>query len=223
MLRINSQTNRQMFIAFVALIISQSPLAKALVVQVVDKNGTAVPNVVISFPRLKAKNQTNMATMDQVDKQFAPRVLTIQKNQMVDFPNSDNVRHHVYSFSQPKQFEIKLFSGSEAQPMLFKNAGVVVLGCNIHDDIIGYIYVSDGELTIMTDNMGKAWIDLPDDASSTEITEVNIWHPQLSAMQTQRITMQLPSNIKKHSITLPFGLDIEKPKIKTGYGKKFGD
>ncbi|WP_026843825.1 hypothetical protein [Brumicola pallidula] len=223
MLRRIRQTSRRMFIAFVALIISQSLFAKSLVVSIVDRNGTAVPNAVISFPQIKATTQANMAIMDQVNKQFAPRVLIIQKNQMVDFPNSDDIRHHVYSFSRPKQFEIKLFSDSEAQPVAFENPGIVALGCNIHDNKIGYIYVNDGELTAMTDNKGDAFVALPKNASTADTVEINIWHSQLSPLQTDRVIMQLPINIENQRITLSFSLDIETPEIETGFRKKFGD
>jgi plastocyanin len=222
MLRTSKQTSKQIFIALVALIVSQSALAKALVIQVVDKNGLTIPNAVISFPQIKATKQINMVTMDQVNKQFAPHVLMIQKNQLVDFPNSDHIRHHVYSFSQPNQFEIKLFSGSEAQPISFKNEGVVVLGCNIHDNMIGYIYVTDGELVVMTDKSGNALVELSDDLSIEATTNINIWHPLLSPIQTERVEMELPENIDNYNITLPFALEIEKPKTETDFGKKFG-
>jgi plastocyanin len=219
----NRQFSRPIFTAFVVLLMSQAPIAKALDLKILDKNGQAVANAVVSFPQIKVEKQTTQAIMDQVDKQFAPYVLIIQKNQMVDFPNSDAVRHHVYSFSQANQFEIQLFSGSEAKPLAFKNEGVVVLGCNIHDNMIGYIYINGGELTAMTDNLGEVSIPLPDGIKSAAEVELTVWHPELSPMQTKRVSVRLPSNTKNHRITLPFGLDIEKPEINTGFKKKFGN
>ena len=215
--------NRQVFTEFVVIVISHIPITKALDLKILDKNGAPVANAVVSFPKTKAAEQASLAIMDQVDKQFAPYVLVVQKNQMVDFPNSDAVRHHVYSFSQPNQFEIQLFSGSEAKPITFKNEGVVVLGCNIHDNMIGYIYINGGELTAMTDNLGKVSVSLPDDIKSAAEVELTVWHPELSPMQTKRVTVRLPSNTKDYSITLPFGLEIEKPDINTGFKKKFGN
>ncbi len=61
----------------------------------------------------------------------------------VQFPNKDNIRHHVYSFSAARKFELPLYSGTPAQPVLFDKVGVVKLGCNIHDWMIGYIYVTE--------------------------------------------------------------------------------
>src|ERR1700704_3875919 len=71
--------------------------------------------------------------VDQVDKQFVPYVKAIFVGSTVRFPNSDNIRHQVYSFSQPKKFELPLYSGTDAPPIIFDKPGVVVLGCNIHD------------------------------------------------------------------------------------------
>lgn len=217
----NRQFNRRIVTAFVVLLASHTQLAKALDLKILDKNGTPVANAVVSFPEIKVAEQTSLAIMDQVDKQFAPYVLVVQKNQMVDFPNSDAVRHHVYSFSAPNQFEIQLFSGSEAKPLTFQNEGIVVLGCNIHDNMIGYIYINGGELTTMTDNLGEISIPLPDDIKSE--VELTVWHPELSPTQTKRVSVRLPSNTKNHRITLPFGLEIDKPEINTGFKKKFGN
>ena len=43
---------------------------------------------------------TTGATMDQVDSRFAPHILVVQTGTSVEFPNSDVIAHHVYSFSQ---------------------------------------------------------------------------------------------------------------------------
>lgn len=81
------------------------------------------------------------AEMAQVDKQFLPRVLVVTRGTEVTFPNQDKVRHHVYSFSPAKKFELKLYAGTPANPVLFDQAGVVLLGCNIHDAMVGWILV----------------------------------------------------------------------------------
>jgi hypothetical protein len=94
----------------------------------------------------------------------------------VAFPNRDSVRHHVYSFSPAKRFELPLYAGVPAQPVLFDKPGVVVLGCNIHDWMIGYIYVSESPWFAKTGADGKALLaDLPARAYT-----VRVWHPQLT-------------------------------------------
>mgnify|MGYP000547131049 CR=1 FL=1 len=43
----------------------------------------------------------------------------------VRFPNHDTVRHHVYSFSQAKPFELKLYGRDETRVVTFDKAGIV--------------------------------------------------------------------------------------------------
>ncbi|MDE3009260.1 MAG: methylamine utilization protein [Pseudomonadota bacterium] len=83
------------------------------------------------------------AVIDQVNRQFVPQVSVIETGAAVTFPNKDNIRHHVYSFSPAKPFELKLYSGRPANPVVFDHAGLVTLGCNIHDVMLGYVLVVD--------------------------------------------------------------------------------
>ena len=97
----------------------------------------------------------------------------------VTFPNHDDVRHQVYSFSPAKRFELPLYAGVPAEPVVFDKPGVVVLGCNIHDWMVGYIYVSDSPYFAKTGKDGKAIIaDLP-----TRVYAVRVWHPQLEVAE----------------------------------------
>ena len=81
--------------------------------------------------------------MAQVNKQFDPRVLVVPVGTSVGFPNRDTVRHHVYSFSPTKTFELKLYTGTSASPVVFDRAGIAVLGCNIHDNMAAWVVVVD--------------------------------------------------------------------------------
>jgi hypothetical protein len=89
----------------------------------------------------------------------------------VDFPNSDNIRHHVYSFSKAKTFELKLYADTPEQPVNFPEHGVVVLGCNIHDTMIGYIFVSNSNDTVTTNHTGQATLN-----TDADISAVRVWH-----------------------------------------------
>ncbi|HKW80308.1 MAG TPA: hypothetical protein VJQ49_04805 [Casimicrobiaceae bacterium] len=150
----------------------------AIVATVVDDAGQPVADaVVVAVPadgamRLPARRD---AVVDQVDKEFTPKVNAILVGTPVVFPNHDNVRHQVYSFSPAKRFELPLYAGVPAQPVVFDTPGVVVLGCNIHDWMVGYIYVSESPYFAKTDRGGKAEIDgLP-----PQSYVVRVWHPQL--------------------------------------------
>lgn len=150
--------------------------------------------------------------MDQIDKQFAPQVLVVKKNQTVSFPNSDDIRHHLYSFSKPKPFEFKMFKGGVSKQLTFDQAGIVVLGCNIHDQMVGYIYVADKEFTVMTNDQGIA--ELPSAGLA-----VQLWHSKLSANKIERKKVQLPSSHSEQHlpITLTLLADIKAP-IKSKFG-----
>jgi hypothetical protein len=92
----------------------------------------------------------------------------------VAFPNRDSVRHHVYSFSPAKRFELPLYAGMPSQPVLFDKAGVVVLGCNIHDWMVGYVYVSESPWFAKTGADGSTVIaELP-----PRRYVVRVWHAQ---------------------------------------------
>jgi plastocyanin len=154
---------------------------------VVDAHGMPVADaVVVAVPvdgamRLPSRRD---AVVDQVDKEFTPKVNAILVGTSVVFPNHDNVRHQVYSFSRAKRFELPLYAGVPAQPVVFDTPGVVVLGCNIHDWMIGYVYVSESPYFAKSGADGKAVIaDL-----TPRVYKVRVWHPQLDGTEesTQR-------------------------------------
>ncbi|MDP3847408.1 MAG: methylamine utilization protein [Pseudomonas sp.] len=116
------------------------------------------------------------AVMDQVQKQFLPRVLAVRSGTRVSFPNRDDIRHQVYSFSPAKRFELRLYKGTPSEPVLFDKPGLVVLGCNIHDWMLGYIYVTDDPWFAVSDATGQLdFKQLPPGHY-----RVTVWHPQLA-------------------------------------------
>lgn len=115
------------------------------------------------------------AIMDQLNKEFVPHVLPVPTGAAVSFPNRDNLRHHVYSFSPAKRFELPLYIGTPAAPIVFDKPGIVALGCNIHDWMVGYIYVLPTPYFARTGPDGLARIaDVPAGAY-----EVRAWHPRM--------------------------------------------
>ena len=115
------------------------------------------------------------AEVAQEGKQFMPAVTVLPLGTRVHFPNRDTVRHHVYSFSDAKKFEIKLYVGKPENPVLFDRAGVVVLGCNIHDSMIGWIVVSDTPWYGKTAANGRLQLD---EVPAGRYT-LRTWHPSL--------------------------------------------
>ena len=118
----------------------------------VTEHGATAAAVESSAPR-------PTAIMDQHDYEFVPHVLVVQTGTPVTFPNSDAVSHHVYSFSEAKTFELPLYKGDVYPPVVFDRPGIVVVGCNIHDGMLGYIRVVDTPHFAVTDEHGVALID----------------------------------------------------------------
>jgi plastocyanin len=154
----------------------------ALEIGVLDRDGRPVSDVVIvATPRhgADAASPTEPqphAVMDQLDRQFVPRILVIHTGTPVDFPNSDNVAHQVYSFSPAKRFQLSLYRGHVYPPLIFDQAGLVVLGCNIHDNMLGYIYVTPSPYFGKTGASGTLRLDgLPGGNY-----EVSAWNPRFN-------------------------------------------
>ncbi|HLD13099.1 MAG TPA: methylamine utilization protein [Burkholderiales bacterium] len=166
-------------IAAAFLLGTQPTSAADLKVRVKDDTGKPVADAVVYVsPRDNATSKTpprKHVVMDQRDKEFVPYVLPVQVGTSVQFPNSDNIRHHVYSFSPAKTFELPLYEGTPAGPVLFDKPGVVALGCNIHDWMIGYIYVLETPYFEKTANNGEARLT----ALPVGAVEVRVWHPRL--------------------------------------------
>jgi plastocyanin len=121
--------------------------AAELVVEVRDAAGLPLADAVVYAEAAAgappAPPEGLRAQIDQVKKEFVPRVSVVRAGTSVNFPNSDNIRHSIYSFSQPKTFATKLYSGREAPPVVFDRTGVVVLGCNIHDTMVAWVVIVD--------------------------------------------------------------------------------
>jgi plastocyanin len=115
------------------------------------------------------------AEMAQVARQFEPRVLVVPLGTSVQFPNRDKVRHHVYSFSAAKNFELKLYTGTPSNPVIFDKTGIAVLGCNIHDNMVAWIVVVDTPYFGLSAGPGRALMNnVPAGAY-----HLRIWHPAL--------------------------------------------
>ena len=172
--------------------------AKPLSVNVLTADNQGVANVVVYLtPKTSADIEltNNTSIMDQVNTQFRPHILAIQKGTQVRFPNSDSTKHHVYSFSPAKSFELQLYKEVEADPLLFSKAGLVPIGCNIHDWMLGYILVVDTPYFQKTDSKGHVTLDLPYGDYQLEV-----WHPRIQD-ELSRLSSQI-SHVKESEIDI---------------------
>lgn len=172
-----------------------------------DRGGHPVPDVVVLATGAAAASTpaARMGVMDQRNKRFVPHVLTLDPGAKVVFPNSDDTRHHVYSFSPARTFELELFRANEAPPVAFPNTGIVTLGCNIHDSMKGYIFVTDVQVRAVTDSSGEARLSPAPDSWPQQLT---IWHPQLG----ERMTLDTPPRIDSDDVwTIDLPLNWVRP------------
>jgi plastocyanin len=181
------QTRWRMIIAgavSAACLAAGSVKAASLAVHV-TADGHSLPNAVVTaVPREPASavptRTRPRVVMVQQFQQFAPFVLPVQVGTVVEFPNRDPFRHHVYSFSPAKPFELKLYGGNQTETVTFDKPGVVALGCNIHDNMLAYIDVVPTPYFVKTGEDGNGEIpDMP--AGSYTIV---LWHPDQTTTQS---------------------------------------
>ena len=157
------------------LVVSCAAPAGELRVRVADTSGEPVEGAVVSLHAPSRPPVPGRAVMDQRNTAFEPGVLVIQAGTSVSFPNSDSVRHQVYSFSPAKPFELPLYSGTPPEPVVFEQPGIVVVGCNIHDWMIGWIVVLDTPIHGRSGPDGMVRLQAPDGGY-----RLQAWHPRLA-------------------------------------------
>lgn len=158
--------------------LSLAAQAGTVEVTVVDGSGRPLPQAVVFLESPAAAAQVRPlkdVEMAQAQRRFMPETLLVTRGTSVQFPNRDEVRHHVYSFSPAKRFELKLYIGRPANPVLFDMPGVVVLGCNIHDEMVGWVLVMDTPYYGQTDGQGRLVLrDVPPGGY-----QLRTWHAAL--------------------------------------------
>jgi plastocyanin len=167
-----------------------SSLAATLAGRVTTPEGKPVADAVVFVqePEAAGANPSRTATMDQIDKTFVPGVLPIVVGTRVSFPNHDQIHHHVYSFSRTKSFELPLYKGEDAKPVLFDKVGVVKVGCNIHDWMSGIILVLPTPWFAKTDAEGRWQIDHAPGGKYTVVA----WH-ELSKQKPEETAQPMPA------------------------------
>jgi plastocyanin len=192
-----------------ALLLVLLPPAHAcsVTLTVVDGSGLALSDAVASLHAEGAPASATgaEAVIRQEDLQFQPLVLPVQVGTEVQFPNLDRVAHHVYSFSQAKRFELRLYRGLPERLVRFDTPGVVVLGCNIHDWMLSYVYVVDTPWFASSDAEGRMRLhQVP-----AGVYELRLWHPRLSGDSAPR---SYPLELGAcQEITLDFMLEVDPP------------
>ncbi|WP_227368461.1 methylamine utilization protein [Halomonas sp. M20] len=187
-------------VVFLASLLAMRAQAITFPVKVIDAaDGTPLEHAVVELydyaPPAMTDEQREIA---QRDRAFIPHVLTIPTGTAVFFPNRDDTRHHVYSFSPAKPFELKLYLDDPQPPVVFDRPGVVSLGCNIHDDMQAFMVISDASHRAVTDAQGLVSFD---DVAQHSM-RMSVWHPRLSRDQQQRQERQVTPTREHATVAL---------------------
>jgi plastocyanin len=207
-------------LALVALLLQAGAAGAASVeARVLDTDGNPVEGAVLmAFTGAgPARDGPDIVDVDQKNKEFVPRISAVSVGTKIRFPNYDQIRHHVYSFSPAKTFEIPLYKGIPADPIVFDKPGVVTLGCNIHDWMQGWVLVTEASRFEMTDAGGSVTLDdLP-----AGTVRLRVWHPE--SKQEPEATEQSVRLSDGDPASVAFEIDRKKAwKARRG-GRRGGD
>ncbi|MEP6940458.1 MAG: methylamine utilization protein [Rudaea sp.] len=166
------------------VLLAASALARpvALDVSVTDAHGAAIADAVITAAPQSVSRESEAISqrvprthvIDQRNETFIPYVEVFRPGDSVIFRNSDRTRHHAYSFSSARQFDFVLGSGEDSPPMVLDKIGTIAVGCNIHDKMITFFYITDAPWFARSEKSGKVQLDLPAGTYA-----IRAWHPLL--------------------------------------------
>ncbi|HKU16249.1 MAG TPA: hypothetical protein VJQ52_17785 [Steroidobacteraceae bacterium] len=195
-----------------ALIAASSVAARTVSGQVVGQDGKPIAQAVVFVeePAAAPAASAPTAVMDQFNKTFVPEMLPIVVGTQVRFPNRDQIRHHVYSFSRPKRFELPLYKGEDAPPVLFDKPGVVKIGCNIHDWMSAIILVLPNARFAVTKDDGTFSLDGLDPGAYT----ITAWHAQ-SRDKTEDVAQHVEIAATDPQLTFKLALAPLRPRPAT--------
>lgn len=178
-------------LALMALLSPSLASAATVTIAVRQPDGSPLTDGVVMIESAAAPRAVPRGpyVMEQKAIAFQPHILVVPVGAQVSFPNRDTVRHHVYSFSKAKRFDLKLYGREDQRSVTFDTAGVVALGCNIHDTMSGFVVVTATPLYARTDAQGR--VSIPDVPAGT--VTLRLWSPSIRA----------PGNMLAQSASVP--------------------
>jgi len=172
---------------FLILLLGSSASASQLSITITGHDGAPVVSAAVLLTPLNKgitapDASTVNKTIEQINEQFQPYVLVVPKGAQVAFPNRDSIKHHVYSFSEAKTFELELNDNFSGTPVTFDQAGIVEVGCNIHDWMLAYVVVTDAPFYATSNQQGTADLILPEGEYNAEL-----WHPNFDRREGKKV------------------------------------
>lgn len=202
---------------FAALMLINVAHAAEIIGSVKDSKGKPVEFAVITLIGNNINNLNSNAEMpapimSQENIQFSPFVLPVSVGTTVSFPNKDNLRHHVYSFSKVKRFELELYGGDEEKSVHFDKEGVVALGCNIHDQMLAFIYIVPSNNFSTSNNDGKAILK----NISSGTYKLQVWHPRIKG-NVQDYTKEITLS-NDETVNIDFDIELKRERKRKNRG-----
>jgi plastocyanin len=193
----------RLLLALAALALPAAAQARDITVSVRDAAGRAVPDAVVILDGPGRAAAPGHFTINQHHTMFMPFVLVVPVGSTVEFTNLDPFRHHVYSFSPAKKFELKLFGQGETRPVRFDRAGLVSIGCNIHDSMQAFVQVVDTPFAGKSDQSGRVTLR----GVPAQVRQIRVYHPLLRAPGNQMlVTVDASRNA-----TVPVAVRLRRP------------
>lgn len=197
-------------------------LAAVVDVTVITGDGAAAAGAVVKLEPVNGQapapaNIPAEAVIDQRNQMFVPLMVVIRQGGHVVFANTDHTMHQVYSFSPVKQFEYEIRQGEKSPPVVFDKAGVAAIGCNIHDNMVAFVYVADTPWVVTLDEHGKGRIaDVPEGNYTAQV-----WHPKIVPGRTPpTAALKVSGEVTKLSLSVPL-LGGPMPGMKHGHGQDY--
>lgn len=196
--------------------------AAGLSVRVRDQKGQPVADAVVSLTPLAPEAGADAGTSPAIprapveivqrDQEYVPYVTVIRVGTQIEFPNADDIQHHIYSVSKAKRFEKPLYAPGARESVLFDQPGVVTLGCNIHDWMVAYIVVLSTDHFARTAADGAAVVSAPPGTYRLEL-----WHPRLTKAVQEEFTVTTAAGTREFTLTLKPDRRIRRaPEAKAG-------
>jgi plastocyanin len=206
-----------MVVTAVLLCVCRAGEGSEITGRVIGGDGTGIAQAVVFVQTLSATLPASpgvrTAEIDQIHREFVPPLLPIAVGTEVRFPNYDQIHHHVYSFSRTKSFELPLYKGEEAPPVLFDKPGVVKIGCNIHDWMSAIIFVAPTPYFALSDESGAFVLaNLPPGAYS-----LAAWH-ELSQVKVEETAQQVQISDQPVAVTFSLSLAERRSRLTSRKG-----
>ncbi|EAQ64114.1 hypothetical protein MED121_00740 [Marinomonas sp. MED121] len=211
-----AQKGSKLLLAGLFLSSSLNLMATDIAIVMTSKQGSLLRDAVVELTPTNLNSEASLInakksliSISQKDNTFIPFVSVVPVGTPIDFPNLDKTRHHVYSFSEAKTFQLQLYIGKPESPIVFDKAGIVALGCNIHDFMESYVYVASSDFAQNSNLEGVIrFQDVPEGEY-----QISFWHPWQESAEPSRVI-----RVTGDTISIQQSMDVYEEEYPTNEG-----